>query len=215
MGVSTSGSNVTQWNDQSSFANNLTNTGTASNVTFSSSSFNSSHQGISIVDNSNGNMQIGGNVFPAATPGLCTLFMLTQPNTSTTGCRWGWLANVAGNDAVTPSFVCYENGANKLQTFSGSNLSSLLTMTNGTPTLVGVVFDGVNATEWQNGTAQASSGYTSALGSGSIGFGIGGNSNANGAGSVYAFWGITQKVMNTTDWGNLKTWSNTNWGTSF
>jgi hypothetical protein len=217
MGVSTSGANATQWNDQSLFANNLTNNGTASNVTFSSTGFNTSFPGVSIVDSSDGTMQVAASFSSGATVSWGMLISPGSSNASSNG-RWEWLyTSGTTNDFTSPAFTTYEvNTPYFFQPYSSGPLTSGTTLVASTPVLIGGVFDGANFTLWKNGSSISSVSFSANLGAASgVIFGIGSSPSQPAAGSSCAFWWITQKAMNGTDWANLKNWSNANWGTSF
>lgn len=227
MGITLSGSNVTNWADQSSFGNNLSvGAGGQTAPTFNSTGFNSTKNGVVFPDGGGGGMQATSFNFNSTT---CTAFILFQ---------WGSAPSVgfgrflsltgAGNSSDTnntQSFATDQNspvgnwdcGSNGVEQGNGGAVGPALT--GGNLYLIGQTFDGANANRWSAGSVLGSAtANTNTIGGGNITrwcIGFVDTQGSAGAGFTCAFFGLTTKAMNSTDWTNLKNWSNSNWGTSF
>lgn len=218
MGVNKSGANVTSWTDQSSFNQTLTAT---NNPQWSSTGWLSSFPGITLTG---GNSEYLKNAAFVLSSSTCSIFILQT---------WASANSYDGS-------MCYATGSNT--DFNSANGFALSTNNNiiqpdaaqnsitnvmgnavsaNTAVLWGAVLDGANWTLWQNGSSISSNADTSTIGgSGTNLFVVGGRVSSGSPAANYmtgtiAFCGVTQKVMLSADWTNLKNWSNSNWGTSF
>jgi hypothetical protein len=123
----------------------------------------------------------------------------------------------SGSIIVTNSGTIYnaQLAANQIYGISGGtvlgNGGGGLTYTPNTPQLFGNILDGSNAHLYLNsGTEQGSPvPFGSTIGSG------GTYLELSGTNTTACYVIVTTVVMNPTDIANLKTWTNTNWGTSF
>lgn len=212
--------NVTAWADQSTFAQNLTGTNSPQ---FSATGWLSSFPGIAFANASTRSCSNSSFVFSTST---CSAFALLS--VSSVNSNDGYLALVSSSTSYdylsTNCFSLNTNASTCGLAISQHNLAAPVSQnfSLNTPALVGVTFDGTNATGWLNGSSAGFNnnpvGQTELIGSSSSIFVLGARypgSIANFFTGTIAFAGITQKVMNTTDWTNLKNWSNSNWGTSF
>lgn len=222
MGVHLSGSNVTQWDDQSSFANNLTIQSSHTDPTFSSTGWLSSKPGITFAGGGTNGQGLNS---PALTYNSSTttgfvLFLYT------TNFSFDRVISFCGNGASAdynnaPSFAIDLASTTNVQIDNNNTSTSFGTEATSTAYLLGLVFDGAHITLWKNGTSgstQTQSGNVGGASTNQFGVGCTGNPGSvsgNSLTGTIAFAGLTQKQMNSTDWGNLKTWSNSNWGTSF
>lgn len=219
MGIT--GPGVTAWADQSSFGHNLGFLN--ANPSFSSTGFNSNKPGVTFTEGSNTDESVILS-FNSTTVSSFILIQFTSSSGSiriqsveangqndATGAN-SFVVNCNGSSPGSSAFSCRSNG-NVEQGNGGSTGGALAA--NGLY-LLGMVFDGANVNKWFNGSLVGSgSAFTNTLGNGASCLLSIGNSNFPCCSFVCAFAGITQKVMSSGDWSNLKSWSNTNWGTSF
>jgi hypothetical protein len=218
-GVTLSGSSVTAWADQTAFGNNLSAIPTQ--PTFSGTGFNSAAPGITFPTGGAG--LLNASVAFAATA-TCSVFILLQKGAAGTGfLRYFSLITSGNNDFTLPSFEAdegnvsgnvFQAGASGVSFGNGSAPFSLST---GGLYLLGFTLDGVHSNMWVNGAVQgAAVNFSSNVGgAGSNTISCGPVGGVSPVAMTVAFWGITQKAMNSTDWTNLKNWCNANWGTSF
>lgn len=227
MNVTQTGGDTTQWNDQSSFGNNLTkqflNTNDGSKAVFSSNSFNTSFSGITFTGGTQVSLSEAANtnIFPVTTTAsIFALFEFTGTPSGFPNDRMVALQCSSTNNIYnTPGFLLGSD-TNSMQFYSSAeqgNGGSELSGSVATPYLLGGVFTGTVGQKWLNGAKQGTdTTFSSNLGDTSVRFVVGmPSNNGSAAGFTVAFWGITQKAMNSTDWTNLKNWCNAHWGTSF
>lgn len=210
MGVTQTSGAVTAWADQSSFATNLSGSGLA----YSATGFQSSKPGVTLPDGQFENLQTTLS-FSSAT---ASVFALINTNNPTFNRLTGVIAN-GGSDGTSPSFFLYANSS-IFGLFCGGNQGqggSAVSVSANTSYLIGGVFDGSDGNEWLNGAVQGSgSPFSTTLGGGAgATLYLGSSLTVQSGGATVAFFGLSQKAMNSTDWTNLKNWSNSNWGTSF
>jgi hypothetical protein len=224
-GVGVSGSNVTGWTDQSSFAQNLSPSSTA--PTWSATGFLSAHPAVTF--NGASSTYLLKNSFAFSHSTCSNFIMFYWPSTPSNYDGVCSLINSADpNDYNgSSSYAHTAQGGSTIVDIAHNSIQIVTSSAIGTNTavLAGFVLDGVNFTQWINGStaspAGAAQASTDLIGGTTNYFVIGARIVGGTAPSavfgspVVAFCGITQKVMNSTDWTNLKNWSNSNWGTSF
>jgi hypothetical protein len=222
-GVSVSSGSVTSWTDQSTFGNNLTSVTSAPGVPpqWSSTTWLGTKPGVSFIGTNNSAVW-GLFPFPATTGSVFSLYYVASGN--------AFFNTMLGIDVATLNntvMIRLDTSNTKIQSNHGAiNCESTTTYSSGTAYLTGSVLDGANLTQWFNGSTGASTADTGTIGgtTGSgfpeliigcqpITYNVSGNFH-NFTGNV-AFVGLTQKVMTSTDWTNLKNWCNSNWGTAF
>jgi hypothetical protein len=216
MGVTLSGSNVTAWADQSSFANNLTVNDSTSPI-YSSTGFNASFPGIDISQNTAAGLYLTGVNYSTTT---FSIFMVGQYTSNASGREFS--VGVGGTDILTPACTFNDPGAYTLSFYSSGVQAGPETIAtaNNVPAMIGVTGNGSIALPYNNFVSDpANEGtFSSTIGSASCVFVVGFDvhvSSTTAQKFIFAYVGITQKVMNSTDWANLKAWTNSNWGTLF
>lgn len=219
IGVTQSGGSVSQWNDQSTNAYNLTPSG-SSNPTFSSTGFAEAYPGISF----DGASQFLQNTGVALASTSVSTFMLisdspTELNTNNPGII-ALGANGVGNDTATPSFCVADFGGafgGQVGFYSNGilgNGSSALSIPTAWPQLVGWIANGTSVNGFIRGQlVGTASSFSSTIGSNPNTLKIGQRDSNFWEGSV-GFVIITSSAMTYVDVANLVRWSNANFGTA-
>lgn len=218
---------VTTWADQSSFANDLSQNGAAGNPTFSATGFNAAFPGIVFAQSGQSSLVSAGLSRTTTTLSMFLLVQTAHNPTPDNRLALYWNGNTFDSGSNATAIMLYGDGAGEgFYNYNGGVVGNGggKTASNAGTYLVGVVYDGVNANTWLNGAVQgAASPDTNTLGT--VGdflhfvLGISASMSAGGSANTPAFtaacFGVTEKVMDATDWANLKDWCNTNWGTAF
>lgn len=221
----TQSSGVTGWADQSTQGNNLSVLGgSQTNPAFSATGFNSSHPAIIMGDGGTAGLSVTF-VLNSTTLSIFVLLQLASGNTQNNGRFCSLLGANTGHDYDQTNSVEFDQGSppgefNVTQNLGqqGNGGSAGPSLTGNGLYLLGATFDGTNANRWSAGAVVGSAtSNTNTFGASSpaSGWYVGSATGGSAGGAALAFIGITERAMNTTDWGNLKSWSNSNWGTSF
>jgi hypothetical protein len=220
MGVTTSGSNVTAWADQTSNGYSLTG---FNSPQYSATGFNS-HPGITVSVSANSYLARTGMTFRTAPLSLWILFTVTGNNTN--GGRLFSLGTGTGDDYTTPScsFGVSMSGGNPTASGIDNIGSAGVTPSLNTPQLIGSITNGTNNNYYcLNSATAVNSQATSTPTEGSATSGnnvIGVGCQYNGYSGVQfdgtlAMVVLTSSAMSGTDIANLISFVNGVWGTSF
>lgn len=224
MGVSTSGSNVTSWTDQSPAGNNLTVV-SASVPTWSSTGFNTSYPGVFFNGGSGlTNEYIGNTSFTFASTVMSSFVLFYANSTQGSGINgtlYGLIASGGTVDYTLPGFQMFLNDTPVIACESSStyfgNGGSALAYTKANPHLFGCVCDGAHGNYFlDSATASGSAvSFSSTLGTSPNSFYLGGTPSGNQeiTGTI-AFALMTSGAISVGDIGKLITWTNANWGLS-
>jgi hypothetical protein len=224
IGVSQSAGAVSAWADQSGFGNTLTQSTGAKQPTWSATGFNGFPSVRFVAANST---FLTNTAFNFSTSSTVSWFGALVESTAVNERMISFIASGDGNDFANHSMVWATGGTAPVMTYSAFNVnvgnggSAFSGFSLNTAVLFGFTLDGSgNGNMWINGSIQGAA--TSNPG-GSLGV----NPNKLDMG-IYAgddatqpmdghviFFGMTQRVMNQTDFTNLKGWSNANFGTNF
>lgn len=214
VGVSQSSGNVTAWADQGSHGNNL-NVIPSTSPQWSSSSFNSSFAGISF--NTGGStpgdsINIASNIVNTTT---MSVFILMKYLSAGSDRIVSDTVTSVGNDNSTPSWLFYIP-TTQFQFYSSGGMSSPDILTNNTLYVIGAILNGSTVQDYVNFSTGASRSFSSTVGAATAGtFAVGASGSGNSCGMVVAYVLVTNNVLSGTDLTNLKSWTNSNWGTSF
>ena len=204
------------WADQSPAGNNLANIGGAgaSGPRYHATGFNSSYPTL-YTDDASGVLMGTSSLTLAST--VFSYFVLFDDMGSTSGQHrrcLSILANGSGTDyGGAPS--CEIDMGDGALGFTGFGSAYNSTYTPGDPTSVGVICDGTNVHFYINFVLVASQAFSSAIGASPNQFSL--NQQCGGSANMYgdAPYALMATSNMTSVVSNLKTWTNTTWGTSF
>ena len=205
VGVTQVAGNVASWADQSGNGFDA-NVVSGSAPTYTTTSCNASHPGVNFSDG-NGELLYTGTptTLNSATLSLWSLFEGTGAGST------GQIFYTSGGTAYSLTL----QATDFIYPFSGGtvlgNSGSAFTFTPDTPQWLGNILDGSNAHAYLNSGVEQGSpvSFSSAIGSGIT------NLQLTGSNSTTCYLIVTTGVMSAGDISSLKTWTNTNWGTSF
>lgn len=222
IGVSVSGSTVTNWADQSALANDLTGNGGFTSPTWTSTQFNGTKPGVHFTTAS-GWIRSAGIALNTTT--LSCFALLTSTGAASGNSRWMRLYNTSNsNDFNTPAFEFDggTGGVTSFECYSGGiqgNGGGIVPYSANTPLSPGVIFDGAHANVYKN-FAVVGSGTTYSLAIGDPTstrnlFGLGESASAPSDTIDVAWLLLTNTAITGGNITSLKNWTNSNWGTSF
>jgi hypothetical protein len=222
-GVTQSGGNVTQWNDQSGFGNNLTVLpllGQMSNPQispiFSSTGFTSNRPGI-LFGNHGADTQSGLGIAFTFTQGTAASFFILFQDDVFSGNTLRVLNLLAnGFTGTAGSFSLRSNAGITWEENNAAFTIAGPTNVTGAVHLLSGVFDGTNMTLYNGATQFSQTADANIPGDPAVGTTLWciGQAAVSTANFTAAFFGLTQRMLTTTDLAALKNWSNLNWGTS-
>jgi hypothetical protein len=226
-GVTESGGNVSSWADQGPLNQAMAQATGGNKPTYSASGFNTSFPGISFASAS---PQFLSNTTYQFTPTTTFSIFCLMQYAATTADFAGIVSYVANGDATDfsalHSFIYESYSTAHADIFQFGNTGAAYGVPTawsprGTPVLFGGVFDGANCTTYgyggsgSVGSPNVNTSTIGASGNGVMAFGTrpwnGNTPSFNGA---LAFVLMTGAAMSAGDVSDLKTWTNSNWGTS-
>lgn len=214
-GVTLSGSNVTQWDDQSGNAYHLTVPGGINSPQYSATSFNS-RPGITF--STSGTTGLQKTSFAPGAISVTSAFLVgTEESTTGSNARFISYKNVVGTDTDTDGVIWHLSPTlTTIRGFQGATgfLGSSGTLTDGIPYRLGSIYDGVNHTIYVNNVAQTPAGANAFTLTSSGTLGIGQQGGLDSCSSVMAEIVITKSNVGSSDRTSLDTWFKYLWGLS-
>jgi hypothetical protein len=217
-GVTQTSGDVSAWADQTSSGFNFGPETSRTDPTWSATSFNTSYPGVTFVNASDGLMSSNMGTF--ITPTISVFCAITITGESGANCGvWGFIPG-GGGDYAPPGIGMKLNNGIEFESYGIlGNTGNIAPYPLGVPQCWGAIIDGSSLAHLYQNFVELGSpnswGYGSLGGTLTNNFSIGSNAIRGSMLGTMAWIVLVKGVMSSTDMANLRSWSNTKFGTRF